>query len=410
MLNSPFRRLWFANLAASGAEQLAVVSLPLIAVLALGAGAFDVGALGAAQTLPYLLLSLIAGLWADRWPRQMLMAGAEALRVLLVAVISLIALAEALNLTILAILGFGLSAATVMFNVAAQAYLPSVVQRESLASANARLEFARAATVFLGPGLTGAFAAWSSPVVALALSAATSILAVWALSDRSMRRDIIPSQRSSLATALSEGLVFVWREKLLRAIAACAMAWNFSWYVLMAVLVLFALQVQGLNTAELGIALGMQGGGMLLAALSAGWFAAHMPFGLMIVLGPVFSVLAAALLAISTVATGMPALVLLCGVFFLFGYGPMLWTVGQTTLRQAIVPASLIGRVSAVQQMANLGMRPIGALVGGWVGGSYGLTAAIWLAIIGYGVQLVVILASQVPALRGLPEAREEAA
>lgn len=410
MSNPVFGRLWFANIAASGAEQLAVVSLPLVAVLALGAGAFDVGALSAAQTLPYLLLSLLAGLWADRWPRHSLMAGAEGLRVLLLAAVLLTAFAGTMNLMLLAALGFGLSAATVVFNVAAQAYLPSVVERQDLATANSRLEFARAAAVFLGPGLAGAFAAWSSPVLALALSALTSLIAIWVLRHPMMRRPVPEAaQRRPLTMALSEGLVFVWRARLLRAIAACAMAWNFSWYVLMAVVVLFALQVQGLDAAEIGIALGMQGGGMVLAALAAPWIVGQVPFGLMIALGPVLSAVAAALLGLSTMLTGPAALLVLCGVFFLLGFGPMLWTVGQTTLRQALVPVALIGRVSAVQQMANLGMRPVGALVGGWLGGRYGLEAAIWLAVVGYGLQLVVILLSEVPGLRTLP-AQQEAA
>lgn len=404
-----FRRLWFANLAANGAEQLGLAAIPLMAALALGATAEQMGGLTAFQTLPYLLLSLVAGLWADRLPRHLLMAGAEAVRALLLLTLPLLIMAGWFGFAGLAVLGFALSAATVLFNVAAQAYLPALVGREGLAGANARLEFARAAAVFLGPGIAGAVAGWTSPASALAVSGLTSALAAWLLLAPMMRRDVPQAQQAlPLGQALAEGFSLVWRHALLRAIAGCAMAWNFSWFVLMAVLVLFAINELGLTPAQIGMALGAQGLGMLLAALALPLIHGRLRLGMMILLGPAMSAVAALVIGMATLQSGSPAFASLCAGFFLFGFGPMLWTIGQTSLRQAIVPARLIGRVSAIQQVATLGMRPVGALVGGWVGGSYGLTAAIWLAVFGYGVQLAVILLSPMPYLSELPEAMDE--
>jgi MFS family permease len=404
-----FRRLWFANLAANGGEQLALAAIPLMAALALGATPEQMGGLSALQTLPYLLLSLVAGIWADRFPRHWLMAGSEAVRALLLLWLPLLAFTGWLGLAGLAVLGFALSAATVLFNVAAQAYLPALVGREGLARANARLEFARAAAVFLGPGLAGMVAGWTSPAAALAVSGVTSALAAWLLAAPMMRRDV-PQAQSGLpiGRALAEGFTLVWRHALLRAIAGCAMAWNFSWFVLMAVLVLFATNDLRLTPAQIGFALGAQGLGMLLATVCMPFIHASLRLGTMILLGPAMSVFAALSVGGATLLQGMGAFAALCAGFFLFGFGPMLWTIGQTSLRQAIVPARLIGRVSAIQQVATLGMRPLGALAGGWVGGQYGLTAAIWLAVAGYGVQLAVILLSPMPYLSELPEALAE--
>lgn len=406
---TPLTRLSFANLAANGAEQLAMAAIPLMAALTLGATAETMGALSAAQTLPFLLLSLVAGIWADRMPRHLLMAGSEAGRSLLLMLVPLLAFAGWLDLVSLAILGFALSACTVMFNVAAQAYLPAIVAREGLPAANSKIEFTRAAAVFLGPGIAGAIAGWTSPAWALAVSAITSVVAVFLLLTPGMRRDLPPNtERPPVRRALAEGLVVVWRHPLLRAIAACAMAWNFSWFVLMAVFVLFAVNTLGLTPAQVGIALGAQGLGMLLAALAAPAIHARLRLGVMIILGPATSLFAAFAIGAATMAAGSTAFTLLVSGFFLFGFGPMLWTIGQTSLRQAIVPMRLIGRVSAIQQVATLGMRPLGALVGGVVGEGFGLEAAIWLAVAGYGVQLAVILLSQMPALTALPPAMEE--
>lgn len=404
----PLNRLSFANLAANGAEQLAMAAIPLMAALTLGATAESMGALSAVQTLPFLLFSLIAGIWADRMPRHLLMAGSEAGRALLLVLVPVLAIVGWLDLVSLALLGFALSACTVMFNVAAQSYLPAIVAREGLAGANAKIEFTRAAAVFLGPGIAGAIAGWTSPAWALAVSAITSAAAVVLLLTPGMRRDLpVTAEKPPIRHALAEGLIVVWRHPLLRAIAACAMAWNFSWFVLMAVFVLFAVNTLGLTPAQTGIALGAQGLGMLLAALAAPAIHARLRLGVMIILGPATSLFAALAIGAATLLHGEAFILLLAG-FFLFGFGPMLWTIGQTSLRQAIVPLRLIGRVSAIQQVATLGMRPLGALVGGTVGESFGLEAAIWLAVVGYGVQLGVILLSQMPALTALPPAMEE--
>lgn len=405
----PLNRLSYANLAANGAEQLAMAAIPLMAALTLGATAETMGALSAAQTLPFLLFSLVAGIWADRMPRHLLMAGSEAGRALLLVLVPLLAFAGWLDLISLALLGFALSACTVMFNVAAQAYLPAIVAREGLAAANAKIEFTRATAVFLGPGIAGAIAGWTSPAWALAVSAITSGVAVVLLLTPGMRRDLpVTADKPPIRRALAEGLVVVWRHPLLRAIAACAMAWNFSWFVLMAVFVLFAVNTLVLTPAQVGIALGAQGLGMLLAAVAAPFVHARLRLGIMIILGPAASLFAALAIGSATLLRGEAAFAMLLAGFFLFGFGPMLWTIGQTSLRQAIVPLRLIGRVSAIQQVATLGMRPLGALVGGAVGERFGLEAAIWLAVAGYGVQLAVILLSQMPALTSLPPAMEE--
>jgi predicted MFS family arabinose efflux permease len=412
-MSSSLNRLCFANLAANGAEQLALAAIPLVAAMTLGATAETMGALSAAQSLPYLLLSLFAGLWADRLSRRRLMAGAEAARALLLALLPLVALAGWMDIWALAVIGFALSTATVVFNVAAQAYLPGIVAREGLAGANAKIEFTRAAAIVLGPGLAGAIAAWTSPVAALAASAVTSALTVWVLLGPGMQRDLPPdpsARRLPMRAALAEGIGVVWRHPLLRAIAACAMAWNFSWFVLMAVMVLYAMERLGLGPAEIGAALAAQGVGMLLAAVAAPLIHARLRLGHMILLGPALSVLAILFIAATTQLQGRAAFAMLGFGFFTFGFGPMLWTIGQTSLRQAIVPLRLIGRVSAVQQVATLGMRPLGALVGGVVGGQFGLESAIWLSVAGYGVQLLAILLSPMPRLRDLPPELDTAA
>src|SRR6266849_3278666 len=138
-----FNRLAWSNLAAQSAEQVGLAAAPIVAVLALGAGAGETGLLQTAQTLPFLLLSIPLGVLADRMSRRKLMAGAEALRAIsLVAVLALAGLGQ-LTWPLLALLGFVGACGTVAYSVAAPALVPSLVPRAALAAANGRLELAR---------------------------------------------------------------------------------------------------------------------------------------------------------------------------------------------------------------------------------------------------------------------------
>jgi MFS family permease len=144
-LPRPFVVLAWSNLAAQSAEQLSLAAVPLVAVLALGAGPGDIGLLAAVQTLPFLLVSMPLGLLADRMSRRRLMVAAEGLRAVSLLVLLGMVCASKLGIGWLALLGFLGAVGTVGFSVAAPALVPALVPREALALANGRLELARSA-------------------------------------------------------------------------------------------------------------------------------------------------------------------------------------------------------------------------------------------------------------------------
>jgi MFS family permease len=151
---------------------------PIVAVLALGAGAGETGLLQTAQTLPFLLLAIPAGVLADRASRRLLMAWAEALRAL--SLLGILALAGLGLLTVpwLALLGFVGACGTVAYSVAAPALVPALVPMAILAAANTRIELARTAAFVAGPALAGALVGWTGGAPAFALAAALSSVAV----------------------------------------------------------------------------------------------------------------------------------------------------------------------------------------------------------------------------------------
>ncbi|MDO9113234.1 MAG: MFS transporter [Polaromonas sp.] len=390
-----------SNLAAQMAEQLSLAAVPIVAVLVLGAGPGDIGLLATFQTLPFLLLSIPLGLLADRTSRRRLMVWAEILRALALFGLLAAVMSGQLSIGLLAALGFLGAVGTVGFSVAAPALVPALVPREALARANGRLELARSAAFAAGPALGGALVTWAGAPAAFVLAAVLSVSAVVLL------LQLVEPPRASMARRhplldIRDGARWVWHHALLRPIFLTAVAWNISWFVLQAAYVPYAIRLLGLGAAAVGMTLAAYGAGMVVGALLAPPLVAKLPFGRAIQLGPAVSVLAA-LTMVATLA--LPSGVLAGLAFFLFGAGPIVWTITSTTLRQTVTPGAMLGRVSAIFLAANTGARPIGAALGGFVGATWGEPACLVLALAGFAVQAWVIFVSQVRGLQRLPQA-----
>jgi predicted MFS family arabinose efflux permease len=396
-----FHRLAAANLAAQSAEQLSLAAVPLVAVLTLGSGPGEVGFLAAVQTLPFLLLSIPLGLLADRLPRRTLMVVAESLRAASLCALLAMLLAGGLSVAWLAALGFVGAVGTVAFSVAAPALVPALVARELLGRANGRIELARSSAYAAGPALAGALVAWLGGAAVFVLGALLSCAAVALLLRIAEPARTLAPARHPLRE-MREGAQFVWAHEHLRPMLFTGIAWNISWFVLQAAYVPHAVRVLGLGSQAVGLTLGCYGAGMVAGSLLAPAVVARIAFGRAIQLGPVVSVLAAA----AMVATLLVPSGVLAGLsFFLFGAGPMVWTITTTTLRQSVTSSSLLGRVGAVFLTVNAGARPLGAALGGAVGAAWGEAACLWLAFAGFVLQAVIIMVSRVQGLRRLPAA-----
>lgn len=405
-LGGAFRRLAWSNLAAQAAEQIALAAAPIVAVLALGAGAGDTGMLAAAQSAPFLLLSFPLGVLADRMSRRRLMTLAEAFRALALGALPLLALQGWMSVPALAAIGFAAATGTVAFSVAAPALVPALVPREAFAAANGRLELARSVAFAAGPAAAGALVAWAGGSAAFVLAAAISVVAVVLLMG-------VPEPPRAPAAArhvlrdLHDGAAFAWRHHLLRPVLLTAVVWNCSWFVLQAAYVPYAAHTLGLDASGIGTTLACYGGGMLVGALAAPRLLPQLTFGAALSAGPVVSVAAAACM-VATI--WLPSTLLAGAAFFLFGAGPLLWTISQITLRQSVTPEGLLGRVSALIMTGSTGARPIGAALGGAIGVTCGLECAIVVSALGFVVQALIILGSPLAGLATVPEARAAAA
>src|SRR5262245_39545907 len=298
LLSSAFSRLAWSNFAAQSAEQISLAAAPIIAVLTLNAGEGAAGFLQTAQTLPFLLFSIPAGIWADRMPRAHLMARAETLRVLaLLFVIALVTLGG-LSLSLLALLGFIGACGTVAYSVAAPALVPALVGPDSLPAANSRIELARTTAFAAGPALGGALVGWIGGGPAFAVATLLSLGAVILLAGITEPPRSQGTPQRPL-TELREGAGFVLRHPLLRPILMTQFIFNTALFVIQAVYVPYAIHALHLSAAGVGVTLGAFGIGMVAGALLAARVMRLLRLGKVIAIGPLCGVVAALVMVLT---------------------------------------------------------------------------------------------------------------
>jgi predicted MFS family arabinose efflux permease len=404
-LPAAFHRLAWSNLAAQSAEQVALAAAPIVAVLSFGAGTAETGLLQTAQTLPFLLLAIPAGLLADRRSRRGLMAMAEAVRAVALSAVVICAAGHWLNLPLLALLGFVGATGTVAYSVAAPSLIPALVPRARLALANGRIELARTVAFAAGPAVGGALIGWTGALPAFALAALLSAGAALLLARLPEPPRTARPPRHPLHD-LREGAGFTVRHGLLRPMLLTQVIFNIGFFVLQAAFVPWAVHRLGLSAAGTGGILAFYGLGMVAGAVLSQRVLGLLRFGMVVGLGPVVG-FAAALVMAATIWLPSP---LLAGFsFFLIGAGPVLWVISTTTLRQAVTPQDMLGRVSSLFLMAQ-GGRPLGAALGAAAGALWGTETCLLLAAAIFALQAVVILVSPVLHLATLPDAVPAAA
>ncbi len=412
MTESTLRPLTAAAAGAQFADQLVLAALPLTAVLALDASPGMVGLLVAAHAAAWLAVSLPAGALLDHGDRRRLLMRAQLLAA--AAFTGAGAAAAAGTAELLALATFAGAIGVVLFVLGTAAILPALIGRDRLAASNARLETARALAALAAPALVGVLAREGLVVVAYVLAAIAALASARCLARLpSFAPPQAAQPRAALLDGIRQGAAFVLSQPVLRAIALCAVFWNFSFFVLTAAFVPFALQRIGLDAAAVGGAQAAYGVGALLAGITGGWLVGRRAPNITLLFGPAVSLLAGALILLAPAAgtivvagATLPLGIVPAALgYFLVGFGPVLWLICQTTLRQLLTPAHMMGRVGATIQTAIYGVRPIAAMVGGAVGAWAGLDAAILLATAGFGASTIVVLLSPLLRMTELPAA-----
>ncbi len=277
--------------------------------------------------------------------------------------------------------------------------VPRLVPAAGLPAANARIELARALATAAAPMLVGVLATRLSPAAAYPLAAVLTLGAL-VLGMGLRPAAAAPAARPPVLTAIAEGTRFVIRHPLLRAIALCAVFWNFAFIALLAVFVPFALARLSTDAAGAGLAQGFAGLGMIAGALAAPALLAKLQPRVLLVFGPCVSALA----ALGHPHRSEPRRHRPCGLRLRADRLRPDPVAGHAAHRPADRHAAeLMGRVTATIQVAIYGVRPLGALAGGAMAQGFGLDAALILVAIAFAASALACLASPLARLVTLP-------
>ncbi|TKR23259.1 MFS transporter [Cellulomonas hominis] len=403
--HADFRRLWVGDAFGQLGFQLTSIALPVLAVRDLDATEWQMGLLTAAETAAFLVIGLPTGAWVDRMRKRRVLVTADLVRAATLAAVVALALTGHASMAVLYAGALVMSVATVFFDVAHQSYVPGLVGLAHIGEGNAKLQATQSVAGVAGPALGGALLRVVVAPVLLAVNVVTYLVSALALSRIRKVEELPPREdRRPLKDEIAEGLGFVLRQPLLRRIVACTAIGNLFTAAAGAVTVIFVLRTLGLDEAAYGTVLSASAVGGLLGAVASDRLVRWFGEGRVIPLSALAFAPGAALTPLAAVLPFPPQATLIAGGA-LFFFAVVVYNVAQVSFRQRVCPPPLLGRMNASVRFIVWGTTPIGGLLGGWLGHTYGATPTLWVAAAGSVLAALPVLLSPLLRMRELPGA-----
>lgn len=399
-----FRQLWLGNTISQVGTEVGQIALPLLAVGVLGANEFQMGLLGTAESLAFLLIGLPAGAWVDRMHKRRVLVAGDLVRGLALLSIPIAWLLGVLSFPLVLVVATIMGVATVFFDVAYQSYLPSLVPSSRISEGNAKLQISQSTAAVAGPGLGGLLVRlMGAPLVPLL--DAISFLGSIVFTLRIRHQDEPPSRvdRRRLHVEVAEGLSFVLRQPLLRRIVATTSLSNLFSSMSGALIILYAVRDLGIGEGGVGLVFSLGAIGGLLGAFGAEAVVRWAGEGRTIALALLPTLPALTLVPLASGRPVTTAVVMLAISWAVLSLGVVLYNVAQVSFRQRLCPAPLLGRMNASVRFVVWGTMPIGAFLGGVLGAQMGIVFVLWLAVVGQVLAVGFVLLSPLLRMRDLP-------
>jgi MFS family permease len=398
-VNRDFRLLFAAAAVSRLGTSVGYVATPLIAVTALRATPGEVGLLATLSTVAFLVIGLPAGVWTDRLRRRPVLVTADVARAAVLCSVPVAWWLGVLHIgqlyAVVLLCGIG----TVFFDVANQSYVPRVVGRSALLAANTRLVGMDAVNDIAGRGVAGYLVALVTAPVAVLVDAVSYLVSAWCVLRVRHREPAPVSSGARLWHDMTEGVAFVARNRVLRAIAMSGALVNLGIVLILTMLPVVLVDEMGVSPAVLGLFLATGGLGTLVGSLLAGRLARLVGAGRLSVLGAL--VAAPCGFGMPFVAEGPP--MWLAGV----GWVVVTAVVGSNNVllvsfRQSVTPDRLLGRMTASFRFLLTGALAVGAAVAGVIGEAVSPRAALAAGAAALALVWVPILASPLRKAREL--------
>jgi MFS family permease len=407
-----FLKLWSAETISQFGTQVTGLALPLVAIITLDVSAFEVSALVVVEFAPFLLISLPAGVLVDRLPRRPILIFGDLGRAVLLGTIPAAYALDILTIWQLYVVGFFVGVCTVFFDVAYQSYLPSLVDREQLVEGNSKLEVSRSGAQLGGPAIAGVLIeVLRAPYAILADAISFLVSGLFVVRIRK-REENVPTRdqrreaKSSMRAELGEGLRWVLGNPYLRTIAACTATFNFFSSLLNAILIIYLVRSLEMSPSMIGLMFAVANVGYLAGALTSNRVANKLGVGPTIIAGAVSGV--AWLLIPLAPQTANGAFPYIVAASTVTAYGVVIYNVTQLSMRQAITPERLQGRMNSVMRFIVWGVMPLGTLLGGSIATAIDLRTAIWAGAIGVSLAWLPLLIGPIWSLRDVPQVGDE--
>ena len=395
-----YRRLWTSILISSLGGQITMLALPLTAAVLLNASPTQMGLLTAMEIVPFVLFSLPSGVWLDRVRKLPVYVWGETTLALVVASVPVAALMGWLSMGWLYVVGFVLGTVYTTAGSAAQIVLTQVVSRDRLVEAHAKNVLASSGAEVAGPGVAGALIKVLGAPMALAVDAALVLVSALILRGIKVEERLRVHPEADFWRDLKAGVQFVRNKRLLVSLACAVGAWQMCHQAANVVQILFATRVLGLSAQTVGLSYVALGAGTVLASIFGHRISRRLGPGPCLVAG--FGVCGLGWLLLSLMPANALGVAAFCFMLFAFGVGAVLIFINFLSLRQAVTPAPMLGRMTSTMRWLILIPAGPGALLGGWLGEHVGLRSA--LAFAGGGALLLALLAWRHATIREVRE------
>lgn len=394
-----FRLFWTATTIRGFGSAIANVAFQVLIVTVVAATPAQIGILNALGVAPYLFLGFIIGALMDRWNRQRTLVLTSIGRAVVFALIPVLLLLGHLDFWSLAAIMLTLGVLTLFAQSAEQPFVPQIVPRSSLVSANARLGQSETVAGTAGPAAGGALLTLvGAPLIFVFEAVIHAVSAV--LQSRIRVTESAPAPRRAgrhIGHDIVEGMRFTYRHKTLRPLALSVHVWFLGNSIAATVFAVFALRELGMPAWAYGIAVAVGGVGGFLGAIIAPAVGERIGAGRAILVGRSLTVVPWLLLAVVPLssATTMTVLLVIVSIAqFLFGLAMGVEDANDISYRQAIAPDAIQGRMNATIRTTNRIVFFFGALGAGVLATWLGYAASLGVAAAVFAVAALVIVFS----------------
>lgn len=400
MLGREFQKLWIGQSISAVGSAVTQLALPLTAALTLSATPEEMGILGAAGWVPYLLFALFAGAWSDRLRRRPILIATDLIRAAVLASIPIAAWQHALTIGHLLAVAFVAGSMTVVFQSAYRPFIPSLVGRDGLVAANSRLALSESVARVAGPSLGGLLVQLITAPIAIAVDALSFVASAVAVILVRAEETLPPrAERRSIWTEIGEGMSVAFHNRFIRTVITMSLLFNFAITLGETVFILYVTRELGLDAALLGTVYTVGGLASVVGAALVQRVIGRLGIGPSVVAGLITLTFGGTLVLI---AGGSPivATIYISARAAFFGFSAAVINVTTGTVTQAALPDRLLGRVGGAAQVLGLGVIPVSALLGGWLGANVGLWNTLALSVGAQLLALVFVVTSPLRAIR----------